>query len=168
MVEKKKSKPKKAAKGKSSKAKKSAAPKKRAAKKSAPRKQRAKKAAQEPVVVRVGKFEVVSSATLRNVRISPQKARLLIGLIKGKQVEPALQALRFSPRKGARFLEKLLKSAISNAVERASADVDKLWVAGGWVDKGRTLKRLIPRAQGRGDIIKKRSSHLTVQLGERR
>ena len=109
----------------------------------------------------------ITRATLRNVRISPRKARLIVNLIKGKQVEVALQNLMFRPKKAADFTLKLLRSAISNAVESASADVDKLWVIGAWVNMGRTMKRYMPRAQGRATPIRKRSSHVTVVLGER-
>jgi large subunit ribosomal protein L22 len=89
-------------------------------------------------------------------------------LIKGKQVEPALQILQFNPKKGARIAIKLLKSAIANAKETAGADLDKLWVTGGHVDMGRRLKRIMPRAQGRAMGIEKDSSHITIYLGERK
>jgi large subunit ribosomal protein L22 len=92
---------------------------------------------------------------------------LVIDLIRGKQVEPALQILRYSPKKGARIAHKLLESAISNAREQARADVDRLWVTGGFVDAGRTLKRYMPAAHGRATPIHKRSSHLTIVLGEK-
>lgn len=105
-------------------------------------------------------------ATLRHVRISPRKVRLVVELIKGKQVEPALQILQHTPKKAARITEKLLKSAIANARENEGADVDKLWVTQGWVDMGKTMKRFIPRAQGRATPLRKRSSHITLVVGE--
>lgn len=111
--------------------------------------------------------ESVAKATIKHVRIAPQKARLVLNMIKGKQVEPALQILRFSPKKGAFILAKLLKSALSNAKEKGGVDVDRLWVTGGWVEMGRTIKRQMPRARGTAFPIWKRSSHITVLLGER-
>jgi len=77
----------------------------------------------------------VTRATLKQIRMSPRKARLVIDLIRGKQVEPALQILQFSTKKGAKFAHKLLQSAIANAREHARADVDRLWVTAGWVDE---------------------------------
>ena len=111
--------------------------------------------------------EEVTRATLKQIRMSPRKARLVIDLIRGKQVEPAMQILRFSPKKGARLAIKLLESAVANARERARADVDKLWVTQGWVDAGRTLKRYMPAAHGRATPVRKRSAHMTIVLGEK-
>ena len=108
-----------------------------------------------------------ASATLRHARMSAQKARLVINLVRGKQVEPALQILQYSPKKGSALVEKLLRSAIANARERAGLDVDKLWVTGGWVNEGPTMKRFMPRARGSADQIRKRSSHITVVVGEK-
>ncbi len=111
--------------------------------------------------------EYTARAIARHVRISPQKLRLVMNLIRGKQVETALQILAFNPRKGARIAEKLLKSAISNAREKANVDVDKLWVSGGYVDEGAIMKRVMPRAQGRADVLSKRSAHLSLFVAER-
>ena len=111
--------------------------------------------------------EFVAQATLKHARISARKARLMVEMIKGMQVEPALQALRFNPRKSAQLTRKLLESAIANATEAGNADVDSLWITGGYVNMGRTMKRFQPRAQGRAFPIRKKSSHITIQLGER-
>jgi large subunit ribosomal protein L22 len=109
----------------------------------------------------------VASATLRHIRMSPRKARLVVDLIRGKQVEPALAILKFSPKKGAKLAHKLLQSAVANAREQARADVDRLWVTKSWVDEGRTLKRFMPAAHGRAAPIRKRSSHMTIVVGEK-
>ncbi len=109
----------------------------------------------------------VARATLRHVRISPRKARLTLDLIKGKQVAPALEILDFLPKKSGVLTAKLLRSALSNAKTDSDVDVDSLWVIDGWVNMGRTMKRYMPRAQGRATPIRKRSSHITVVLGGR-
>lgn len=109
---------------------------------------------------------VVAQATVKHVRMSPRKTRLVVDMIRGKQIEPALQILRFSPKKGAAFALKVLESAIANAREKG-ADVDELWVTGCFVDMGRTLKRYIPAAQGRAVPNYKKSAHITIQLGQR-
>ena len=116
-----------------------------------------------------GKKEMkqVATATISHVRIAPQKLRLVMNLIRGQQIEPALQILQYSPKKGCRIALKLLKSAIANATEGKGADVDRLWIKGGFVNMGRTIKRVMPRAQGRADQIHKKSSHLTIVLGEK-
>lgn len=109
----------------------------------------------------------LGKATIKHVRISPRKARIVLNMIRGKQLEPAMQILRFSPQKGAAIISKLLTSAIANARETGGADIDSLWVTGAWVDMGRTLKRYMPAAHGRATPVRKRSSHITVVLGER-
>ena len=113
------------------------------------------------------KDSAVAHATLRHVRISPRKLRLVVNLVKGKHVEEALKILRFNPRKGSRITEKVLQSAIANARETKGADVDRLWVTGGFVNMGRTLKRHMPQAQGRATPVEKKSAHLTILLGEK-
>jgi len=115
----------------------------------------------------VGNNSEVATATLRHIRMSPRKARLVVDLIRGKQVEPALAILKFSPKKGAKLAHKLLQSAIANAREHQRADVDNLWVTKSWVDEGRTLKRFMPAAHGRANPIRKRSSHMTIVVGEK-
>lgn len=107
-----------------------------------------------------------AKAVVRNIRISPQKARLVADLIRGQQVETALNHLRFMPKKGARILRKVVESAVANASQNESIDVDTLYVKKVYVDGGSMLKRIRPRAMGRATRILKRSSHITVVLDE--
>ncbi len=109
----------------------------------------------------------LAQATLRHVRVSPRKLRLALNLVRGKQVDQALQILQFNPRKGCAIVSKLLRSAIANAREREGADVDRLWVSGGSVEQGPTMMRYMPAAQGRATPVRKRSAHLTVRLDQR-
>ena len=106
-------------------------------------------------------------AKARFVRISAQKIRLIMGQVRGKKVEEALNLLSFAPQRGARILKKLLDSAVANAQQNADTDVDALYIATVYADEGPTLKRWRPRAQGRATRIRKRTSHLTVILGEK-
>lgn len=110
--------------------------------------------------------KVVAKASLRNVRVSPRKTRHVVEMIKGLQVDAAVNALRYSKQKRAQLIEKLLMSAIANAREQADADIDDLYVVGGWVDEGRKMMRFKPRARGSAFPIRKRSSHITLQVGE--
>ncbi len=103
-------------------------------------------------------------AAARFVRISPRKARLIMAQVRGKRVEEALNLLSFAPQKGARIVKKLIHSAVANAQENAKVDVDSLYIARIYADEGPTLKRWLPRAQGRATRIRKRTSHLTVVL----
>jgi len=112
-------------------------------------------------------LQEVARATARHVRMSPQKLRLTVDLIRGKQIESALQILQFAGTRGAQVTIKLLKSAIANAREKGGVDVDTLWVSAGYVDPGRTMKRIMARAQGRADQIMKRSSHMTLVVGQK-
>lgn len=107
-----------------------------------------------------------AKALARNIRISPQKARLVADLVRGKQVETALNTLRFMPKKGARILRKVIESAVANASQNEAIDVDSLYVKTIFIDGGPMLKRIRPMAMGRAGRILKRSSHITVVLDE--
>lgn len=105
-------------------------------------------------------------AIAKGLRIAPQKARLVADLVRGKPVAKALDILNFSNQKGAVLIRKVLESAIANAENNEGADVDELRVHRIFVDEGVTLKRMMPRAKGRGDRISKRSSHITVTVSD--
>ncbi len=112
---------------------------------------------------------VESIARVRHIRVTPQKARRVVALIKGKQAEEALAILKFAPQGASEPIYKLVASAIANA--RVTADKTNeylddadLYVKNAYVDEGTTLKRFQPRAQGRAFQIKKRTSHITVVL----
>ncbi|MCB0344775.1 MAG: 50S ribosomal protein L22 [Bdellovibrionales bacterium] len=108
----------------------------------------------------------ISKATLRNIRVSPRRARLVVDMVRGKKVEEAINILEFANKKTAPLLKKLLMSAVANAREQSSVDIDELMVKLAWVDEGRTLKRFTPRAHGRATPVLKRHSHITVVLDE--
>jgi large subunit ribosomal protein L22 len=107
-----------------------------------------------------------AKAVLKNIRISPQKARLVADMIRGKQVDNALNTLKFTPKKGARIIRKVVESAVANASQNEAIDVDTLFVKKIFINGGPTLKRIRPRAMGRASRILKRSSHITVVLDE--
>ncbi|MFD4959652.1 50S ribosomal protein L22 [Microbacterium sp. NPDC058389] len=112
---------------------------------------------------------VESIARVRHIRVTPQKARRVVALIKGKQAEEALAILKFAPQSASEPIYKLVASAIANARVKADKDGEyldeqDLYVANAYVDEGTTLKRFQPRAQGRAFQIKKRTSHITVVL----
>jgi large subunit ribosomal protein L22 len=98
---------------------------------------------------------------------SPQKARLVIDLIRGLPVEKALEVLTFSTKKAAVQVKKVLESAIANAEHNEGADIDELVVATAFVDAGPTMKRIMPRAKGRADRILKRTSHIKIVVATR-
>lgn len=106
-------------------------------------------------------------AKLRFARISPQKTRLVADQVRGMSVEPALDILRFSNKKGARIVRKTLESAVANAENNEGADIDDLRVATIMVDEGPTLKRMKPRARGSADRILKRTSHVTIRVADK-
>src|SRR5690242_3277466 len=99
--------------------------------------------------------------------MAPYKVRQVVDLVRGKSVSEATRLLAFSPRSAAKTVAKILKSAVANAEETGKLDTDNLVVARAWVDEGPTAKRWIPRAMGRGTPIRKRTSHVTVELAER-
>ena len=101
------------------------------------------------------------------IRISPQKTRLVVNLIRGKKVEEAQKILIFTRKKAAGIVEKVLKSAIANAAQNPNIDEKILYVKEIFVGQGPTLKRWRARAQGRAAMIKKRMSHITVILDEK-
>lgn len=105
-------------------------------------------------------------AVAKYVRISPLKVRKIVGAVKGKPAETGLNTLKFMPQKAARLVEKVLRSAIANADQNENMDVDLLVVKNIIVDQGPTLKRFRARARGRGSRILKRTSHITVIVGE--
>lgn len=106
-------------------------------------------------------------AIMKQVRISPQKARLVADQVRSLPVDRALDLLKFSNKKAARLIRKVLESAIANAEYNEGADVDELKVAAICVDGGPVLKRMHARAKGRGNRIVKRTSHITVTVAER-
>lgn len=106
------------------------------------------------------------AAKLKHARISPQKCRLVADLVRGQPVGLALSTLRFTPKKGADLVLKVLESAIANAENNQSADIDELKVEVIMIDEAPTLKRFHARAKGRGNRIIKRNSHITVLVGD--
>ncbi len=107
-----------------------------------------------------------AKATAKNIRVTPRKARLVVDLIRGKRAGDALSILRFMPQHASRVVEKLLRSAIANAEQKNISDVDRLRIKTGYVDQGPTMKRVMPRAMGRANVIRKRSSHITLVLAD--
>ena len=103
-------------------------------------------------------------AVAKRVKLSPQKARLVADLVRGKGVGEALNVLGFSTQKSAGVMRKVLESAIANAENNEGADVDELKVREIYVDAGFVMKRIKPRAKGRADRITKRTSHITIKL----
>ncbi|MDQ7788301.1 MAG: 50S ribosomal protein L22 [Thermodesulfovibrionales bacterium] len=107
-----------------------------------------------------------SKAILKYARITPRKARRVVDLIKNKSAGDALVYLRFMPYRGARFIEKLVKSAMANAEQKKAVNPEEMKIVRAYVDQGPVMKRMEPRAMGRANVIRKRSSHITVILSE--
>jgi large subunit ribosomal protein L22 len=109
-----------------------------------------------------------AKAVAKTVRIAPRKARLVIDLIRGKNVGEALATLRLTQRGASPVVEKLLNSAIANAEHNYEMDPENLYVSEAFVNEGVTLKRFRPRAMGRARQINKRTSHITVVVSEKK
>ncbi|HAA08703.1 MAG: 50S ribosomal protein L22 [Syntrophomonadaceae bacterium] len=106
-------------------------------------------------------------AIARYLRVSPFKARQVADLIRGKDVDEAVGILRYTNKKSAPLISKVLKSAIANAEHNYDMDTDALYVSEIYIDEGPIIKRMRPRAYGRADIRRHRTSHITVVVRER-
>ena len=111
--------------------------------------------------------EKQGKAIAKFVRIAPRKVRIVIDLIRGKDIADAYAILKFTPKRGAGIIEKVLKSAVANAENNFDMDSANLYVAACYVDQGPTLKRIQPRSRGQAFSILKRSSHITVIVKEK-
>lgn len=109
-----------------------------------------------------------TKAVAKYIRVSPRKVRLAADLIRGKKVQEALAILKFTPRMSSEPVSKVLNSAIANAEHNLDMSTDDLFVKKIYVDQGPTLKRIMPRAMGRADRIRKRTSHITVVVGNKK
>jgi large subunit ribosomal protein L22 len=121
----------------------------------------------EKKVLGIGKDE--GKAILKYARISSRKVKIVMDLIKGKNIDEAYAIVRYTPKAASELLYKLLKSAEANATNDPTKGLnrDELYVAEAYATQGPTLKRIMPRAQGRANRIRKRTSHITVVLKER-
>ena len=107
-----------------------------------------------------------SKAILKYARITPRKARRVIDLVRYKNAGDALIFLKYMPYRGARFVEKLLKSAMANAGQKKAVNPEEMKIVQAFVDQGPVMKRVEPRAMGRANVIRKRTSHITLVLSE--
>ncbi len=106
-------------------------------------------------------------AIAKFVRIAPRKAGQVADLVRGKNVNEALAILKYTPKAAAPIVAKVIKSAMANAENNNSMDLDKLYVAEVYANQGPTMKRFMPRAMGRATTIRKRTSHIGVVLKEK-
>lgn len=106
------------------------------------------------------------TAKLKGAPLSAQKGRLVANMIRNMSVSGAIDVLKFTPKKGAHLMLKLLESAIANAENNNGADIDDLKVGTVYVDEASTLKRMRPRAKGRGNRISKRTCHITILVSD--
>lgn len=108
-----------------------------------------------------------AKAIARHIRIAPRKIRIVVDLIRGKNVGEAFAILKYTPKVGAEVVEKVLKSAVANAEHNCDLNTDALYVSQVFVDQGPTLKRIHPRSRGQAFKILKRTSHVTLVVKER-
>lgn len=106
------------------------------------------------------------TAKHRFARIAPRKARLVMDLIRGRNVEDALALLNFNKKRAAMLIDKVVRSAVANATEQ-EAETERLYVKECWVDPGPIIKRFQPKDRGKAYSIQKKTSHLVVSLDER-
>ena len=106
-------------------------------------------------------------AVARFIRIAPRKARQVIDMIRGKKVSDAQTILKFTPRFAADVIGKVLNSAVANAENNHQMNRERLYISEAYVDQGPTMKRYMPRAQGRASLIHKRTSHITIVVAEK-
>jgi large subunit ribosomal protein L22 len=109
-----------------------------------------------------------AKAVGKHLRIAPRKARIVINEIRGKNVGEAAAILKFTPKRAAEYISKILHAAVANAGHNYEMDTESLYVAEVYVDEGPTMKRFRPRAMGRASKIRKRTSHITVVLREKK
>ncbi len=108
-----------------------------------------------------------AKAVARHIRIAPRKVRIVIDLIRGKNVNEAFAILKHTPKVASEVLQKVLKSAVANAEHNYDMNTDKLYVSTAYADQGPTLKRIHPRSRGQAFKILKRTSHIVVEVKER-
>ena len=125
-----------------------------------PRKKKVEEEVKQPLATQ-------ASATARTVRVTTRKAKLVLDLVRGKDVKEAMGILKLLPNKAARISYKVVKSACANATHNFQMDEEKLYVKECYANEGITLKRYMPRAKGSASPIMKRTSHITVVVSER-
>ena len=108
-----------------------------------------------------------AKAIAKTVRIAPRKARLVVDLVRGKNIKEARAILMFTPKSSSPIVAKVVNSAVANATHNLNLDENKLFIKQIWVNESVTMKRMLPRAKGTGNLIKKRTSHITVVVAER-
>ncbi len=109
-----------------------------------------------------------AKAVAKHVRISPRKARQVIDLVREKDVGEAIAILKNTPKKASKMIEDVINSAMANAEHNHDMIVEELYVAEAYIDEGPTMKRYRPRAMGQASMIRKRTSHITIVLKEKK